>query len=192
MSERLAGPRAIVFGCLFGVLFWAALLFAVCTISEAEPRDDSQTMAQAGIAQWQQVSGAQFHGLTVHIAPLLPPVYYADQTAQAWVSATSCEVRLDPVFWPALPEQAKQNVITHELGHCLGLSHTETPGVMSNPLFFNFTAADGAFARALWPLPYRVRGILCNGCNTGIGMFSENIDALANAIAYLLEANKWR
>jgi hypothetical protein len=38
----------------------------------------------------------------------------------------------------------------------------------------------------------RVRGILCNGCNTGIGMFSENIDALANAIAYLLEANKWR
>jgi len=33
MNERLNGLRMLVWGCLFGLLFWAALLFAVCTIS---------------------------------------------------------------------------------------------------------------------------------------------------------------
>lgn len=36
----------------------------------------------------------------------------------------------------------------------------------------------------------RVRGILCNGCNAGIGMFLESIDSLESAVAYLLGA-KW-
>lgn len=31
----------------------------------------------------------------------------------------------------------------------------------------------------------RVRGILCNGCNIGLGYFRENPEALAGAIAYL-------
>lgn len=31
----------------------------------------------------------------------------------------------------------------------------------------------------------KIRGLLCNNCNTGIGFFDENIDFLKNAIAYL-------
>ena len=33
-----------------------------------------------------------------------------------------------------------------------------------------------------------IRGILCNGCNTALGLFDDNLDALRRAIAYL-EAN---
>ena len=31
----------------------------------------------------------------------------------------------------------------------------------------------------------KVRGLLCSSCNTGIGLFKEDIDSLANAIKYL-------
>ena len=31
----------------------------------------------------------------------------------------------------------------------------------------------------------KVRGILCNNCNTGIGMLKENLKFLSNAITYL-------
>lgn len=30
-----------------------------------------------------------------------------------------------------------------------------------------------------------IRGLLCHRCNTAIGMFNENVDALASAIKYL-------
>lgn len=31
-----------------------------------------------------------------------------------------------------------------------------------------------------------VRGILCHGCNTGLGAFGDSVESLTNAIAYLL------
>lgn len=35
----------------------------------------------------------------------------------------------------------------------------------------------------------KVRGILCHGCNSGLGYFYENVETLRNAIAYLEKHN---
>jgi hypothetical protein len=35
-----------------------------------------------------------------------------------------------------------------------------------------------------------IRGILCKKCNTGIGLFCENIESIKNAIKYLKKRNK--
>ncbi len=34
----------------------------------------------------------------------------------------------------------------------------------------------------------KIRGLLCNKCNIGIAMFSDNLDTLANAMSYLKES----
>ncbi len=36
----------------------------------------------------------------------------------------------------------------------------------------------------------KVRGILCSTCNTGLGLFHEDIELLKNAIKYLSEGEK--
>ena len=33
----------------------------------------------------------------------------------------------------------------------------------------------------------KIRGMLCNNCNNGIGRFKDNINSLQNAIKYLME-----
>ena len=33
----------------------------------------------------------------------------------------------------------------------------------------------------------KVRGLLCQTCNTGLGMFQENVDTLLQAVKYLKE-----
>jgi len=35
----------------------------------------------------------------------------------------------------------------------------------------------------------KVRGLLCHTCNTGLGMFTEDIGKLAAAVSYLRERN---
>ncbi len=35
-----------------------------------------------------------------------------------------------------------------------------------------------------------IRGLLCTSCNTGLGMFKDNIDLLKSAISYLEESTK--
>lgn len=37
----------------------------------------------------------------------------------------------------------------------------------------------------------RVRGILCHGCNTGIGLFKEDVAFLKEAIAYIERDQSW-
>ena len=36
-----------------------------------------------------------------------------------------------------------------------------------------------------------IRGLLCNGCNTGIGLLKDNIDVLHSAIKYLTERGSY-
>lgn len=37
-----------------------------------------------------------------------------------------------------------------------------------------------------------VRGLLCNSCNKGLGLFHEDIEIMQNAIEYLQKENKWQ
>ena len=37
----------------------------------------------------------------------------------------------------------------------------------------------------------KVRGLLCHGCNSGIGSMKDDVKLLEKAIAYLREMNKW-
>jgi hypothetical protein len=37
----------------------------------------------------------------------------------------------------------------------------------------------------------RIRGILCHGCNTGIGLFKENVAFLQEAISYIERDQAW-
>jgi hypothetical protein len=35
MSEDpMSGPRGLVYGCLFGLIIWAVLIFGVCTVTQ--------------------------------------------------------------------------------------------------------------------------------------------------------------
>lgn len=35
----------------------------------------------------------------------------------------------------------------------------------------------------------KIRGLLCHGCNVGLGYFKENVTALKNAVVYLTKAS---
>lgn len=172
------GPQALVFGCLLGLAFWAVILFVllVGTSFGYQPHGFkwaslspgfSAAAAVAGytsegVRQWSAVSAIRpspgGSEIRVVVAPLLPPITYEGQPAQANVKSssgriTSCEVRLDPVHFFALPEAARQNTVTHEIGHCIGLNHSEMPGIMKNPLFYSFSDDDAAGASSLYGPP---------------------------------------
>ena len=178
-DSPLAGPRTLVFGFLLGLVFWAVILFAlmVGTTFGYHPhgfRWESNTpgyTADASVAgytasavsQWAAVSAIRpVHGgseIRVVVAPLLSPIAYEGQPAQANVKSSGgkiflCEVRLDPVHFFALPEAARQNTVTHEIGHCIGLNHSDKPGVMKNPLFYDFSADDATGAAVLYGAPW--------------------------------------
>jgi hypothetical protein len=174
----VAGPHRLAFGFLLGLVFWAVVLFglfAATTFSyELEgfrwTKLDPGYSADAsvigyttvGMLQWSSVSGLRpspgGNDIKVVVATLLPPITYVGQSAQANVVSSGgkierCEVRLDPVYFFALNEQARQNTVTHELGHCIGLDHSALPSLMKNPLFYKFSDDDAAAAASLYGAP---------------------------------------
>jgi hypothetical protein len=79
-----------------------------------------------------------------------------------------------------------------------------TYGIEKDTFMFLYAAQDGLCAICAEPMLLgttlarqacvdhdhdtgKVRGILCNHCNRGIGMFKEDIDSLERAITYLKE-----
>ena len=120
--------------------------------------------AAEAVAVWTSHSGLRAepggHDVDILLALLLPPVYYEGQSAQAWVQSEGgivrhCEVRLDPAYWPAYERQWRVNILAHELGHCLGIDHSDQPGIMMLPQVYGFSEDDGQAARAVAPMPYR-------------------------------------
>lgn len=93
--------------------------------------------------------------IRIVVGALRAPILYERQPAQAnvqhaggWI--TSCEVRIDPSSFFNLEEWARQAVLTHELGHCLGLDHSRVPSIMQSPYLYAFSADDAAAIRTLY------------------------------------------
>ncbi|MCC6382956.1 MAG: matrixin family metalloprotease [Dehalococcoidia bacterium] len=175
---RVPGARAVTRGFLYGLFFWALILFTVAVLPglasrslgprweqpvvafSAEP--DLQPYVEAGATLWRGASALQLVGggadVFVRSGPLAPPVHYAGQPAQANLSFVGsaiahCEVRVEPVAFAQLSEAGRQNVVAHELGHCLGLDHSDQPSIMKNPLLYGFSADDVAGLAALYGPP---------------------------------------
>lgn len=218
-SEQLAGPRMLTFGFLLGLAFWAIILFAlfVGTTFSYEPHgfkwaalDPAYTAdasvagyTEEGMRQWSAVSGLSPRpggsDIRVVVGTLLPPVTYFGQPAQANVKFSrgqinSCEVRLDPVHFFALPEQARQNTVTHEIGHCIGLNHSELPGLMKNPLFYDFSDDDAAGAVSLYGVPEpdsNQREELAPGWNLVVWGKTVPVASCDCAAVYALRGEDW-
>jgi hypothetical protein len=161
---------------VLGALFIAVLTFATMALPgragktivagwsttqigyTAEPQLTSYV--DSAMAQWSAPSGLRlFPGgsqIRIVFGELLPPVTHDYQAAQANISfygnnISSCEVRVHATEFYKLNEFGRQNVITHEIGHCLGLDHSNVPGVMMNARFYSFSEDDAATIASLYP-----------------------------------------
>ncbi len=69
---------------------------------------------------------------------------------------TGCEIVLDEEFY-TLSDTGQRAILTHEIGHCLGLFHSLNSSLMKNPrLWTALTADDAEGIAALYPYPNRV------------------------------------
>ncbi len=174
-TANLGSTRAVAYAFLTGLVFWALMLFAIAigttlAFKLIGGKWDKRTLEWSadgsvasyvanGMSTWSGVADIKGvpggHDIDVVIAPMLPPVYYETQPAQANVTQgggiiTHCEIRLHPVHFFALPPAAQQATVTHELGHCIGLDHSDTPSIMMNPSFYAFAGDDAQGAIFLY------------------------------------------
>jgi hypothetical protein len=158
-----------------GVVGLAALIAAAIPLSAGRELPHRWTTTQlgysadagleaytaTGMALWSSASAIEAvaggSDIRVVFGPLVGPVYHAHQAAQANLAfdaagnITGCEVRVVEAEFRSLNEFGRQNVITHELGHCLGLDHSDVPGVMMNPRFYGLSSDDAETIRAKYP-----------------------------------------
>ena len=157
MSEQRAGPRAMTFGCIFGVIFWAVILFALFGItSKADhmacsrpalswprtviirPDAPNQQAWRNALAEWNaQGSRVRF----VEVA----------QNSEADVYIVSSYQWSDGRTWVRMPCGRTDSVVyagtdvdlgywaAHEMGHTLGLAdhitHAQNPAGWINPKY---------------------------------------------------------
>lgn len=66
-----------------------------------------------------------------------------------------CEVLLGSRFF-GLAAAGQVRVLAHELGHCVGVYHSNDAGVMMFPLIHEFSADDAAAIAWLYPYPHQL------------------------------------
>ena len=86
------------------------------------------TMITIALSIW----GILFPGISVRDESNNPAYIYV--TSQAWADnltqAPNCIISVLPRNMIGFSDSTVQNVITHEVGHCLGLEHISQPGLM--------------------------------------------------------------
>lgn len=85
---------------------------------------------------------------------------HAPHEHPTWLASASlywdghCVIKVWPESWR--PVHDPQEIITHEVGHCLGLDHIERQGIMSAIGDYPFSGYDRAEFWRHYPAPYRV------------------------------------
>ena len=62
-----------------------------------------------------------------------------------------CDIAINSVQWPSWDEGRRQRVVTHEMGHCLGLAHSTVTSVMLYNASSPPTVDDMAGILTLYP-----------------------------------------
>jgi hypothetical protein len=93
------------------------------------------------------------------------PAYAQARPSLAWTNGNgtdACVITIWHLYFDQLPPAAQQDVITHEVGHCLGLSHIDpAEGVMTSTAgVFPFSDADRLEFLRVHPLPRQAFAVI--------------------------------
>ncbi len=73
--------------------------------------------------------------LNVSVIKGTDPSFVGYATTDRWTDPSVCTIRIYPLFDTLTPDQ-KQGVMTHEVGHCLGMDHVSYDSIMLGPTYW--------------------------------------------------------
>lgn len=112
----------------------------------------------AALAIWASVGPFTAPTITVVEFDQDSEAVHANPGALAWANldGDSCVITVWPEHVYHLDAALQQAIVTHEVGHCLGLMHVQGKGLMSwNPLMYPLSDVDRAEFFRVHPLPFR-------------------------------------
>ena len=71
--------------------------------------------------------------VNIEVIPGTDPSFHGTATADRWSDPSKCTIRIYPAFYDLLTPVQQQGVVTHEVGHCLGLDHVAYDSIMKDP-----------------------------------------------------------
>lgn len=124
----------------------------------------------AAISRWSAVSGFRavpgvdgqgWEGAQIEVRLGFPDDHQYGGVALIWASGgafTHCRINVNPDRWVVDYPGDRMTILLHEMGHCLGLAHSDVAGsIMSTANGSTLTVDDVAAARALYgPSLYRM------------------------------------